>query len=56
MAMQTPALMALRHMGQEMGGFEGEFFKEFQGNTHGQEKTASVYQFCPHLPSQAGNR
>ncbi|MNE56204.1 hypothetical protein D3C80_1510970 [compost metagenome] len=42
MAMKTPALVALRYMGQEMGGFEGEFFKEFHGNTHGLEKTAPV--------------
>ena len=29
--MQAPALVPLRHMGQEMGGFEGEFLEQFHG-------------------------
>ncbi len=32
-SMQATAFVAGRDMGQEMGGFEGEFFEEFQDLT-----------------------
>lgn len=31
MAMQAPALVTFRYVGETMCGFEGEFFEQFQG-------------------------